>query len=138
MRNYRLFARELASFGFVGFVGTVITIGGANLLRHALTVAPLVSVIVPTVASTVTSYLLNRHWAFRHRDSAGTSREFALFFGLNGVGMAIQVLCTAVTFYVLNLHGGVAYNAALVIGLALGSAFRYWSYRRWVFRPVAL
>ncbi|MFC0039118.1 GtrA family protein [Actinomadura rayongensis] len=135
LSDYRTFARELLTFGFVGFLGTVITIGGANVLRHVLGGGPLTSVIVPTVVSTITSYLLNRHWTFRHRDSDGTGREFALFFGLNGVGMVIQVLCTGFTYYVLNLHGSVSYNAALVGGMALGSWFRYWSYRKWIFTP---
>ncbi|MFF5263332.1 GtrA family protein [Actinomadura viridis] len=135
--SHRTFLRELLTFGFVGFLGTVITIGGANLMRHWLGGSPLTSVVVPTVASTLSSYLLNRHWTFRHRDSDGSGREVVIFFGLNGVGMAIQVLCTAVTYYALGLHGGLAYNAGLVVGLALASAFRYWSYRKWVFTPAA-
>jgi putative flippase GtrA len=94
-------------------------------------------VVIPTIASTLSSYILNRHWTFRHRDSEGTGREVMVFFGLNGVGMAIQALCTAFTFYTLGLEGGVAYNGGLLVGLALASAFRYWSYRKWVFTPVA-
>ncbi|GAA2458709.1 hypothetical protein GCM10010191_93410 [Actinomadura vinacea] len=136
-RPPRTFVRELLTFGFVGLLGTVITIGGANVLRHWLGGGPLTSVVVPTVVSTVTSYLLNRHWTFRHRDSDGSGREFVIFFGLNGVGMAIQVLCTGITFYALALRGGLSYNAGLLVGLGLGSAFRYWSYKKWVFTPAA-
>ncbi|MQY02700.1 GtrA family protein [Actinomadura macrotermitis] len=134
-RDYRLFVRELLSFGFVGFLGTVITIGGANVLRHLLGGGPLTSVVVPTIASTVSSYLLNRYWTFRSEDAAASGREFVIFFGLNGVGMLIQVLCTGFTYYTLGLHGGVAYNMGLLVGLVLGSAFRYWSYKKWVFAP---
>jgi putative flippase GtrA len=132
----RRFVRELLTFGFVGFLGTVITIAGANLMRHWLGGGPVTSVVVPTMVSTVTSYLLNRHWTFRHRDSDGSGREFVIFFGLNGIGTGIQALCTGFTFYTLGLHGGVAYNVGLLAGLALASAFRYWSYRKWVFTPV--
>ncbi|MBW8483501.1 GtrA family protein [Actinomadura parmotrematis] len=134
-RDYRPFVRELLSFGVVGCLGTVITIGGANVLRHLLGGSPLMSVVIPTVASTLTSYLLNRYWTFRDEESAASGREFLIFFGLNGIGMLIQVLCTGFTYYTLGLHGGISYNMGLLGGLALGSAFRYWSYKKWVFSP---
>ncbi|GLZ11010.1 hypothetical protein Acsp04_12450 [Actinomadura sp. NBRC 104425] len=133
-RLYR-FVRELLTFGFVGFIGTVIMIGGANLLRHLHGGGPIFSVVLPTALSTLVSYLANRFWTFRHRDSTGSGREVAIFFGLNGVGLLIQVACTGFTYYTLGLHGGVAYNAGLLVGLGLASAFRYWSYRKWVFTP---
>lgn len=134
---YRTFLRELLSFGFVGVVGTVITIFGANLMRAWLGGSPLTSVVVPTLVSTLVSYLANRFWTFRDRDSDGSGREFVIFFALNGVGMLIQVLCTGFTYYTLGLHGGVSYNLSLLAGLGLGSAFRYWSYKKWVFTPAA-
>ncbi|MCP2338753.1 GtrA family protein [Actinomadura rupiterrae] len=137
VRPYRPFLSELLSFGFVGFVGTVITIGGANLLRAWLGGSPVTSVVIPTLVSTVTSYLANRYWTFRRRDSDGSGREFVIFFALNGIGMLIQVLCTGFVYYSLQLHGGIAYNLGLLAGLGLGSWFRYWSYRKWVFTPAA-
>jgi putative flippase GtrA len=134
---YRAFLRELATFGFVGFIGTVISIGGANVMRHGMHAGPVISVVIPTIISTLTSYLLNRHWTFRHRESEGSGREVAVFFGLNGVGMGIQAGCTGFTYYTLGLNGTLSYNVALLVGLGLASAFRYWSYRRFVFTPVA-
>ncbi|MDL4818014.1 GtrA family protein [Actinomadura opuntiae] len=133
---YRAFFQELLSFGLVGFVGTLIMIFGANLMRARLGGSPVTSVAVPTVASTLSSYLLNRYWTFRHRDSDGSGR-FAIFFALNGVGLAIQILCTGFTYYTLGLHGGVAYNLGLLAGVVLSSAFRYWSYKKWVFTTAA-
>ncbi|WP_051711800.1 GtrA family protein [Spirillospora albida] len=132
---YRRFVRELLSFGVVGSVGTLIMVGGANLMHILFGGSPVISVIVPTLVSTLTSYLANRHWTFRHRDSDGSGREVVIFFALNGVGLLIQVLCTGFTYYTLGLHGGVAYNAGLLAGVGLGSAFRYWSYKKWVFTP---
>lgn len=134
---YRTFLRELLSFGFVGTVGTVITICGANVMRSQLGGSPVTSVVVPTVVSTLISYLANRYWTFRHRDSDGSGREVVIFFGLNAIGMTIQVLCTGFTYYTLGLHGGIAYNLGLLAGVGFGSAFRYWSYKKWVFTPAA-
>ncbi|WP_433326066.1 GtrA family protein [Spirillospora sp. CA-294931] len=133
--HYRTYVRELLTFGTVGFLGTVITIGGANLMRTWLGGSPLLSVVVPTMISTMTSYLLHRYWTFAGSASDGSGREVAVFFGLNGVGMLIQVVCTGFTYYTLGLHGGLAYNMGLLVGLAFASAFRYWSYKKWVFTP---
>ena len=53
---------------------------------------------------------------------------------LNGVGLLIALACLAISHYVLDLTSPLADNvAANVIGLGLGAAFRFWSYRRWVF-----
>ena len=58
-----------------------------------------------------------------------------LFFILNAIGMAIAAGCLAFSRYVLDLHTQLADNiAANVIGLGLGTLFRFWSYRKWVFR----
>ena len=133
--TYRAFLSELLSFGFVGVVGSLIMIFGANLMRAALGGSPVTSVAVPTVVSTIASYLLNRYWVFRHRDSDDSGREVAIFFALNGVGLLIQVLCTGFTYSTLGLHGGIAYNGGLLAGVAFGAAFRYWSYKKWVFTP---
>ncbi|MBA9006866.1 GtrA family protein [Thermomonospora cellulosilytica] len=129
--------RELLRFGTVGTIGTVISIGGANLMRVLLFVGPVTTVLIPTMLSTLFSYLANRHWTFRHRHTDGSGREVALFFGLNGVGILIQALCTAFTHYTLGLHDALSYNVALLTGLGLASAWRYWSYKKWVFRRTA-
>lgn len=131
---YRRLFRELVSFGLVGGVGTVITFVGANLGRHWFSDSPLTTVVVPMMIATLVSYLLNRAWTFR--DSDGSHREVLLFFALNGIGVVIQLLCMGVRSYSLHLTGALSCNVALVIGTVLGTAFRYWSYKKWVFIPV--
>lgn len=129
--------RELASFGLVGTIGTVITIAGANLMRGWLWDSPVTTTLVPTMIATLWSYLAHRYWTFRRRDSSGSGREVVMFFGLNGIGMAIQVLCSGLVFYWLSMQGALAYNLGLLAGLGLASAFRYWSYKKWIFTPTA-
>ena len=52
-----------------------------------------------------------------------------------GIAMGIAVGTLAISHYVLGFTSPLADNiAANVVGLALGTAFRVWSYRRWVFR----
>jgi putative flippase GtrA len=57
-----------------------------------------------------------------------------MFFLLNGVGMLISVGCLWLSHYALGLTSALADNlSANVIGLGLGTLFRFWSYRKWVF-----
>jgi putative flippase GtrA len=132
---YRLghLVRELMKFGVVGGFAFVVDIGLFNLLLHA-TEKPLTSKTISTVVATTVAYAGNRHWTFRRRERSGVRREYTLFFLLNGVGLVIALACLAVSHYLLDFTGRLADNiAANGVGLALGTAFRFWSYRRWVF-----
>lgn len=129
---------EIAKFGVVGAVAFVVDVGLFNLLLYhgsgPLHGRPIRAKIVSVAVATVVSYIGNRFWTFRHRDRVGSGREYFLFFLLNGVGMTIAVGCLAFSHYALGLHSQLADNiAANVVGLGLGTLFRFWSYRRWVF-----
>jgi putative flippase GtrA len=132
---YRLghLVRELMKFGVVGVVALAVDIGIFNLLLHT-TDKPLTSKTVSTVVATTVSYLGNRHWTFRRRHRSGVRREYTLFFLLNGVGLLIALACLATSHYLLGFTSRLADNiAANVVGLALATTFRFWSYRRFVF-----
>jgi len=137
-------AGEVARFLTVGGAGFVVDVGLFNLLRFdagfgdgqgVLYEKPLTAKTISVVAATLVTYAGNRSWTWRHRQRTGLVREYGLFFLLNGVAMGISVLTLAVSHYVLGFTGPVADNiAANVIGLALGTAFRFFGYRRWVFK----
>jgi putative flippase GtrA len=132
---YRLghLVRELMKFGVVGSVAFLVNIGVFNLMLH-VTEKPLTSKTVSTVLATTVAYAGNRAWTFRKRSKSTVRREYALFFVLNAVGLGIALSCLAVSHYLLDLTSRLADNiAANVVGLALGTAFRFWSYRRYVF-----
>jgi putative flippase GtrA len=124
---------ELAKFGVVGLVGSVIDLGGAAYLHGALGVGPMVSKGLSIIAATVVTYLGSRFWTFRHRVNQALLREGVLFVALNIVGLAIAECVIAVVTYGLDMKGSLAYNAASVAGTGLGTIFRYFSYKKWVF-----
>lgn len=130
---------EVAKFGVVGLAGLVVDLGLFNVLRFAggqgpMYDKPLTAKVISVVAATLVTFLGNRHWAFRHRGQRTVTSGYALFFGLNAVGMAISLACLGTSHYILNLRSPLADNiSANVVGLALGTLFRFWSYRRWVF-----
>jgi putative flippase GtrA len=126
--------RELMKFGVVGLVAFSVDIVMFNVLLHA-TDKPLSSKTLSTVLATTVAYFGNRYWTFRHRARSRMRREYTLFFLLNGVGLCIALGCLAISHYLLGFTSTLADNiAANVIGLGLGTTFRFWSYRRFVFR----
>lgn len=134
-RRFRHIIHEGAKFLIVGLIG----IGVTNLvfipLHGPLGLGPLTSVTIATVVATGVTFLGNRFWSFRHRAGAGTAREGATFFILNGVGLLIQYAVLGFSNYALGLTTKVENVIAVNLGIALGTLFRFWSYRKWVWIP---
>ena len=130
---------ELFRFSVVGLVAFVLDVTLFNALVHVgdppvLQDKPLTAKTLSVVAATVLAYWLNREWTWKHRSRRGFWREYSLYFLLNGIGLALTLLPLAVSRYVLGLDSALADNlSANVVGLAAGTLFRFWSYRRWVF-----
>ena len=126
---------ELAKFGVVGAIAYIVDLGTFNALRSGvLSDKPLTAKLISTVLATTVAYFGNRQWTFRHRERQGMRKEYTLFFGFNAVGLAIALGCLGTSHYVLNLTSSLADNvSANVVGMALGTIFRFWAYRRFVF-----
>jgi putative flippase GtrA len=132
-QRFRQIVHEAARFGVVGVIGTLITLGGADLLHLGIGIDGFTSLAIATLVATAFSYLANRYWTFRHREStASTPRETTIFFVLNAVGLLIQECFIWAARYGLDHKSGLWYNAALIVGIGFGTLFRFWSYRKWV------
>ncbi|HEY0935428.1 MAG TPA: GtrA family protein [Trebonia sp.] len=124
---------ELIKFCIVGGVGTVIDLGGAGLLHSRYHVEPLAAKAVSVTLATAFTYLGARFWTFKHRENQSVRREAVLFFALNVAGLVIAEAVIGLVTYVMGLRGTLDYNAASVIGTGLGTIFRFYAYRKWVF-----
>ncbi|MER7362418.1 GtrA family protein [Nonomuraea wenchangensis] len=124
---------ELAKFGSIGAVAFVIDTGLLNFCHVVIGLGPLTSKLVATVVSTTFAYLGNRYWTFRHREQTGLGREYFLFFLLNGIALLFGILAIGFTTYTLGLNDTLSVNIANIVGVGLGTLFRYWSYKKWVF-----
>src|ERR1017187_9822802 len=90
---------------------------------------------VTTVVATVVTFVGNRYWSFRDRKGAGTAREGVMFFVLNGVGLLIQYAVLGFSNYALGLTTKIENVIAVNVGIGIGTLFRFWSYRKWVWVP---
>jgi putative flippase GtrA len=133
---------QFARFGAVGGVGFLIDLGIFNLLRltvfapENLHEGPVLAKVVSTVVAIAFNWVGNRHWTFRQHRGRQLVRE-GIEFGIVSVGgMLIGLACLWVSHYALGFTSVLADNiSSNVIGLGLGTLFRFALYRFWVFAP---
>lgn len=129
-------ATELVSFGAVGLVAFVVDVGGYNLLRATIMPDQVIwSKVVSVIVATAVAWLGHRYLTFRATRRTTVFTEGALFVVANAGGLLIAAGCLFVSHYVLGFTSTLADNiSGNVIGLVLGTAFRYLAYRFIVFR----
>jgi len=138
-QRFRDVIRELGKFGVVGAVAYGADTGVYVLSRLCL--GPITSKTIATVVAASLAFIGNRFWTWRHRERTSLAREYTLYFCLNGVALGIALGIVAVNYYGLGAIWPSVFRSAVadliaaqVIAVAAGSAFRFWSYRRFVFR----
>jgi putative flippase GtrA len=133
---------QFARFGLVGGVGLVVDLGVFNLLRATvfdparIHEGPVFAKIISTVLAIIINWIGNRIWTFREHRGRQLVREGVEFGVVSVGGLLIGLLCLFISHYVLGFTSVLADNVSSnVIGLALGTAFRFSLYRFWVFSP---
>ncbi len=131
---------ELSKFATVGGFAFLVDFALFNYLSSGRGMPPVAAKTISTVIAATLAFLGNRFWTWRHRQRSNPAREYALFFFFNGVGLGIAVGCLAISHYGLGalwpdvFQTPLADNlASFVVGTGLGTLFRFWSYRRFVF-----
>jgi putative flippase GtrA len=137
--RYRQLVHEGFKFLVVGGVGVVITDGGTNLLHGVFKMDWIVAEILATAVAIAFTFLGSRYWTFKHRERTGSvARENAVFWLLAVIGLGIQLGCLGFVTKVLGDTRGLPANVGLLGGIVLATLFRFWSYRKWVWRePVS-
>lgn len=122
---------EVTSFGVIGGINFLVDLGIFNVL---IWIGSLKATVVSTVVAATVSYVLNRAWTYRDRPRSALRREYTLFFVFNLIGLGIQLGTIGLAHYGLGMDARWQLNAAKVAGIALGTVFRFFAYRTWVFR----
>jgi len=132
---WHVLAKEISAFGVVGVLNLFVDVGLFNLLHFRVGIGPTTSNVISATVATTISYFANRHWSFSHRARTGLRREYALFIVINLLALGISSVAVAFTYYVAGATSPVALNVAKVVGIGVGTVFRFWSYKRYVFPP---
>ena len=130
----------LVKFGVVGLIGLVIDVVLFNLLRLGVfgddhwAQSAIGAKTISTSVAIVFNWLGNRYWTFRRHRRRNYVREFVEYAIVSIGGMLIALACLWITHHWLGYTSLLADNiSSNVIGLALGTAFRFLLYRYWVF-----
>ncbi|MFC3495917.1 GtrA family protein [Glycomyces rhizosphaerae] len=132
---------ELIGFAGVGGFAYLVDIGLFNLMYIGLDWPDWSAKIISAVVAMTVAFFGNRHWTWRERrGSAAAHRQYALYFFFNGIGLLIAMACLWANSGLAQVwpqyfDNELAVNiAANVFGVGLGSIFRFFAYRTWVFR----
>lgn len=141
LQHERLLAKftspEVVTFLAVGGLGYVVDIASFNLLRSApvlSTVDPSYARVLAVALAMVVTYLGNRLLTWRGQGGGDRRREISLFVVFNIIGLGPSVAALVISHDLLGLTSRLSDNiSANVVGLVLGTVFRYWTYERFVF-----
>src|SRR5579875_3820249 len=129
--SWRILFKELTAFGVIGALAFVIDIGIFTWLAPG---GALKAKAISTLVSTVFAYFGNRHLSFSHRARTGIGRETGFFFAINFVTLIVSELILALFVYPLHFpHGSRTVFVVNLVTIALGTVFRFWAYKRFVF-----
>ena len=131
----RRIVAELGKFGIVGIINFGLDLVLFNvLLVTVLHHQPIIAKAISTVIAATSSYFMNRHWTWRDRARTGVRRELTIFLVMSAIGLGITETCLLISHYVFHLTSLAADNiSANVVGLLLATAWRFYSFRKWVF-----
>jgi putative flippase GtrA len=133
---------QFTRFGVVGALGFVIDFGVFNVLINTVLRSeevhegPLVAKFISTTLAIIFNWMGNRQWTFRAHRGRQLLREGIEFGVVSLGGMLIGLGCLWLSHYAFHFTSVLADNlSSNVVGLGLGTLFRFTFYRLWVFAP---
>lgn len=133
----RVTTAEVGAFLGVGAAGYLVDLGAFNGLRVGAPFDgwdPILAKVAAVGLAMVVTYVGNALVTWRGRVSTTPARLVG-YVTLNVVGLGFSVICLWLSHDLLGWTSPLADNlSGNVVGLGLGTGFRFWSYRRLVFR----
>jgi putative flippase GtrA len=135
-RRFDQLMREIAKFGAVGGAGLLVNLLVFNLVRHVTGLQVVRASIVATIVAIIFNYIGFRYFTYRDRDKSGRTREMTLFLLFSAAGLVIENGVLYVATYGFGWDSPLQSNIFKFLGIGLGTLFRFWSYRTWVFKAL--
>ena len=143
MGRARRLTGEAAKFSAVNVAATVLSLVLFNLLVHGikgwydgpLHAHPLSTYVLANTVGMVVSFLGSRHLVYKHREAIGPGGGAVNYAVVNYASFVIPIGCLWLTRNAFGWDTAIADNvSANVVGAALATVFRFWAFRRFVFR----
>ena len=131
---------EASRYVVVGSFALILDVGVFNLLIFStfwqeIPSYSLSAKIVSSGIAITVAFFGHKYWTFKGRSGSNNSnKQLVLFVLVNIVGLSIGLICLYTSREVLGFTSPLADNiSANVIGLILGTTFRFLASRKWVF-----
>ncbi|MDQ1733689.1 MAG: hypothetical protein QOK10_3848 [Pseudonocardiales bacterium] len=132
--SWRILLKEVAAFGIIGAVSFVLELGSFNLILTQDHIGPLKAKVAATIIATTFAYFGNRYFSFSHRARTSIGRETSYFFAINGIALLLGLVILAFVSYPLHYRDNhLVINVVNIFTIGLGTIFRFWAYKRFVF-----
>lgn len=129
---------EAVRFGVVGLAAYATDLLAFNALLLGAGVPSVPSKVASSAAAIAVAFAGSRWWTWRHRRGPNLGRQYVLFVAFSVAAAGIQLGCLVISRDALGLRSPLADNvSANVVGMALATVFRFWTFRTFVFRADA-
>ncbi len=135
---------EAAKFSAVNVVATIVAVALFNVLVHGLTAIsrpgilngwPVTAWFLANCVGMGISFYGSRRYAFKNRQPTGPGGGALNYVVVNLASFVIPMGCLWVTRNIADWESALADNiSANVVGAVLGMLFRFWAFRRFVFK----
>jgi len=130
--SWRILVKEIAAFGMVGAIGFIVDLG---LFNYFFDDGQIIAKTISTSVATVVTYVGNRYLSFSHRARSSLGREAGFFFLINLIALLGALVIIGIFSYPLHFkHHLLVMNVVNLFTIGLGTIFRFWAYKRFVFR----
>jgi putative flippase GtrA len=129
--SWRILVKEIGAFGLVGAIGFLVDLGLFNLFFDD---GQIVAKTISTTVATCVTYVGNRYWSFSHRARSKLGREAGFFFLINLIALVGSLVVIGIFSYPLHFkHHLLVMNLVNLFTIGMGTVFRFWAYKRFVF-----
>lgn len=125
---------ELVRFAVTGLAAYATDVAVFNALLLGAGLPSVWSKVLSSVAAIAVAFAGSRYYTWSDRRSATPGREYALFLLFSALAAGLQLACLLISRDLLGLRSALADNiSANVVGMALATLFRFWTFRTYVF-----
>src|SRR5581483_3347749 len=108
-----------------------------NFFAFTVGLTPVLAKAVDMVITGVMAFFGHRMWTFRHRHGGGAQREVTMFTVVTVASVALSLLPLVVARHWIGTSSVFWLNIANLVGIVLGTAARYVTYKGLVWKDPA-
>ena len=132
MERYIPHIKQFVKFGIVGVGNSIIDFAGFLIATRIFDLHYLAANTLSWTIAVSFSFVVNKFWTFRSRETAVIGKQSIKFFIVSAVALALSLIILDILIRILGIHDLIA--KILTIGIIV-----FWNFflnKYWTFKPV--